>query len=399
MPDKGHFPRIQPLTRAAAARLLTGASPALKRLLARFDRLFRLRSPFAPGLACIAGTIPLNAPEREAFGMPVLSATGNGLEARAALISCLGEAAEYLSSVEAPGDISFSIFAGLISEGWIHKAEKRAREPIDFVPAVEPVSGQRSALPADFCLRRAKKLRVLEPVGALSSGVAAGPDFAFAAERAILELVERDAAALWQFGGRIPRRAGRKAQSAAKAVLAKLRQGNAARLTRLLDLTSDACIPVIAAWSMDRSGAGLACGIAARRTPEAAAEAAVLELAQMEMAAALSLMKLEERGEAALSDADRRHLVRQKIRPLEQSLFQAGAVGRPRLIRPEAELALSLAARGIRIYLVDLTRAGIGISAARAVSPELQPFSGDAVTARLRALTKKRRPAAAINIY
>ena len=68
--------------------------------------------------------------------------------------------------------------------------------------SIHSSGGHDVLLPADWCLRRATGQQRLRPRTALSVGVAAGPTFDWAASRALLELVERDAASLWWIGGR-----------------------------------------------------------------------------------------------------------------------------------------------------------------------------------------------------
>src|SRR5207237_935432 len=119
--------------------------------------------------------------------------------------------------------------------------------PLDWIDAREVGSGRVVALPADLCLRRAPECRRIEPVGPLSTGVAAGPDFAFAAVRGGLELCERDAAALWWLGGRLPRAfpLEHPASVAGTKLIGALRQDRTDRQTLLLDLTTDLEVPVI----------------------------------------------------------------------------------------------------------------------------------------------------------
>ena len=62
-------------------------------------------------------------------------------------------------------------------------------------------TGSDVLVPADWCVRRAPRRMGLQPPWILGSGVAAGPDWDWAASRALLELIERDAVALWWLGG------------------------------------------------------------------------------------------------------------------------------------------------------------------------------------------------------
>jgi ribosomal protein S12 methylthiotransferase accessory factor len=322
--------------------------------------------------------------------------TGNGETLHAALISCLGEAADHLSQFERPSDVNTAANGrglDLVAEGWIAQAISNAdkTKTMDWVLALDVVDRHPVLLPADICLRRQHQRRAIEPTWALSSGVAAGPSFAAAAARAVLELCERDAAALWWLGGRLPTSfpAGHPASETGVALLARLRQGETSRQSLLLDITSDLAVPTVAAVSYDRDSRGMACGLAARLAWEEATQAAVLEMCQMELAAPVAMAKRAELGEMRLNETDRGHLRRavfsaadcDLLRPRESSDLSQ------RLPAPGLEgLVDWLGTRGIQIFLVDLTRQDIGVPVVRAVSPDLQPFSSDVSTERYASL-------------
>jgi hypothetical protein len=146
----------------------------------------------------------------------------------------------------------------------------------------------------------------------LSIGCAAGPSTDAAALHGLLELVERDAAAVWWRGGRRPRPLALEhpALADAAALLARLRQGGRGRRSWLLDITTDLGVPAVAAVSVGLDGAGFCCGLAARPGLAAACRAALLELCQMELALAVVAAKREEGGEAALNPRDLSHQAR-----------------------------------------------------------------------------------------
>src|SRR5712671_3232548 len=172
------------------------ASAELVAVAERLTRVFSIASPFAPGLRCIGAEIAIDA----ASNATRLSVAGNGETLAAALVSCLGEAAEFLSQFERPGDIEAGIAGSdrtkFAADGWIAEAMSRADRTIDWINASDASTGDIALLPADLCLRRPPTRRAIEPVVALSSGAAAGPSFETAALRAVLELCERDAAAM-----------------------------------------------------------------------------------------------------------------------------------------------------------------------------------------------------------
>ncbi len=318
----------------------------------------------------------------------------------AALVSCLGEAADHLSQFERPNDVDTAGAndrgSALPAAGWISQAISSAdkTKTLDWIGARDAIAGHRVLLPADICIRRQQRRRAIEPVGALSSGVAAGPSFETAAARAVLELCERDAAALWWLGGRPPKSfpVGHPAGETGSALLERLRQGETSRRSLLLDITTDLAVPAVAAVSVDRDGRGMACGLAARQRWEEAARAAVLEMCQMELAAPVAAAKRAELGEMRLNEADRRHLRRAAFSAADCDLLdprESSPLAQP-LPSPDFEGLIDwLRARGIRVFLVDLTRQDIGVPVVRAVSPDLQPFSPDVSTERCISLVSR----------
>jgi thiazole/oxazole-forming peptide maturase SagD family component len=369
------------------------ASAELVALAGRLARVFSITSPFAPGLRCIGGEIAIDVDPTAASGASRLSVAGNGETLAAALVSCLGEAADFLSQFERPGDIEARLAGSdrtnFVADGWIAEAMSHAERTIDWINASDASTGDKALLPADLCLRRPPTRRAIEPVGALSSGAAAGPSFETAAIRAVLELCERDAAAMWWLGGCRPKRFAleHSATKAAAELIERLRQGETARRTVLLDITTDNGVPVVAAVSVDNNGRGMACGLSSRLTASDAARAAVLEMCQMEMAAPVAEAKRAEGGDAVLNEADRRHLRRAEFAAADCELLHPRDMARHTTSGPAATLGLKgltgyLRNRGIRLFLVDHTRQDIGVAVARVVSPDLQPFSAAVSTKR-----------------
>ena len=121
---------------------------------------------------------------------------------------------------------------------------------------------------------------------------------------------------MWWLGGCRPKRFAldHPAIRAGAELIARLRQGETARRTLLLDITTENGVPAVAAVSMDRDGRGMAYGLSSRLDASEAAGSAILEMCQMEMAAPIAEAKRAEGGDAALNDADRRHLRRAAVR-------------------------------------------------------------------------------------
>jgi thiazole/oxazole-forming peptide maturase SagD family component len=367
---------------------------ALRTLSPRVARCFRIVGGYAPGLVIAGAEITLSPEDAAANGAATLSATGAGVTLRAALTACFGEAAELLAQFEQPGDVAAVLSrreaaaqASACETGWIGHALTTNPEtrPIAWTRAHDETTGQPVIIPSDLCLRRDPHVRAIEPIGALSSGCAAGPALDAAKLRATLELIERDAAALWWYGGRQPGPVASHVQAAGEALLAALRQGATPRRTTLLDLTTELAVPVIAAISSDADGRGFACGLGCRLNAEDAAEAAIRELCQMELSAPLAAMKRTARGEAALNAADRRHLQRAAFGSNVCRLLVPHPYETESAMPPGDWLALiaRLQRYGMRLITADLTRADTGVPVLRALAPELQPFVPEPVTPRL----------------
>ena len=363
---------------ALLRRVADATSPQLAALAARLARTFVIVSPFAPEFCCIGAEVALDAAGHAAYGGSRLSVTGNGTSLEDALTACLGETADRLSQVANGGDVGTD--AMRVADGWI-AAAITMDEP-DWMPARDLVDGSTRAVPAGLCVRPSG----IRHAGPLSAGVAAGADRESATLRAVLELCERDAAALWWLGGRRPKAfpLEHDASRAGLELIATLRRGRTERHTLLFDIATDIAVPVVAAVSLDAAGQGLACGLAARLRWDDAARAAILELLQMELAAPVAASKLREAGAAALTEADRQHLRRAAVAARDCALLSPLGASTIRPPAPHlAALTDQLRARGIRLFAVDLTRPDIGVPVVRALSPELQPYTDGIVTERM----------------
>jgi ribosomal protein S12 methylthiotransferase accessory factor len=355
----------------------------LFRAASRFPRLFTLDCPTAPGLAVFGAEVPLGA------GRAGVSGVGASL--MEAFEGCVGEGVELLSSVEAPADRARfgtppeppAWLAGLLPEG---------AAPADWIELLRLDAPGTAWLPAGLCLRRPQP--EFAPPWPLSIGCAAGPTPEAAALHALLELVERDAAALWWRGGQPGRPVALEdpAMAAAAALIGRLRRGEPGRRSWLLDIGTDLGVPVIAALSTGPGGEGFCCGLAARASRAAAARAALLEMAQMEMAHAVVLAKQAESGPAALNPHDRALLARYHgIRATGCALLhpQGPADPGPDLpADPAAAMAVlvgRLAAGGLPVLALDLTRPELRLPALRLHVPGLEVEPSGTAGGRLRA--------------
>lgn len=356
---------------------------ALLRAAARLKRVFALHARQAPGLVFLGGEADPATLGPAYRGSAVGSLAGSGVSLRAAFEACIGEGIEYLSQFEAPGDVAADpadlprpeMFPGSSdaaawpagSRGWV-----RGRRLGD---------GEAMLLPAERCLRPIGPVSEPPPF-MLGTGCAAGASLDAAALHGLFELVERDATALWWRGGRPGRPVALESAAALEAseLLRRLRGDTAERRSWLLDITTDLDIPCIAAISVEPDGRGVACGHAARLSLAAAARAAVREMCHIELAYDVVAAKRAERGDAALNDADHRHLARATaIDAADCALLHPH--GAPRLAAEPDEMSATaalaeavrrLGAAGHEAYIVDLTRPLFGIPAARVVVPGLQ---------------------------
>jgi ribosomal protein S12 methylthiotransferase accessory factor len=391
-------PAGQQLLAATAAR--HGAGVAASAGIA--ERLFLLRSSEAPGLRFVGGTARVRIGDRS----EVVSISGAGETLEDALAACLGEGVERMAQWERAGDIACrarpeavaddvlpSVAAGVRER--LDEGADDPRRPLDWVSARCLATGRATLVPADWCLRRGPGNDLQLPGTALSTGAAAGPSTTHAAVAGLLELIERDAAALWWLGGHHGRPLSLEGRAIRDAVtlLQQLRSGGAARRSWLIDITSDLGIPVIAALSVDRNGGSLACGLAARLDREAAARKALLEMAQMELGNALVARKVAEGGEAALDPAERRLLMRNTVIGADCHLLHprgspaAASSGEASELSPEEALAVlsaRLAGHGIEVALVHLQRPDMPLATVCAIAPALQQLPSEATTQRLR---------------
>lgn len=389
---------VQPSAGAEARRLVATAAarhgPWLIETAGLVDQFLWLRSAAAPGLWFVGATAAITTDDAPPFR---IAAGGSGLSPEDALAACLGEAIERTSQRERPGDLVADMQAEVAWPDQCVELAGLARLPIealavDVVRAATPVrQGQAAWLPADWCLRRAPPGLLALPGAALSTGCAAGLDLQDAITRGTLELIERDAAALWWIGGAPATEVGPQSPCAQAGlrVLADLRQDSGQRSTRLLDITSDLAVPVRAAVSFEADGRGFACGLAARFSPEEAAKAAILELGQMELGLELARSKARQLPPTRLTPEDRRHLLRAAaVGPehidvrVHPASHEAGHASR-RIEATLEGLMRTLADRDLACLAVDLSRPDLPLAVAKVVVPRLQQLPCDIATGRL----------------
>lgn len=208
-------------------------------------------------------------------------------------------------------------------------------------------------------------------------GAAAGPDRSFARTGARHELCERVAAARWWHARTPARRAPARARGEAAALLAR-HPRRRARRTGLLDIGTVPGLAVILAWSAEANGRGLCFGLACRGAPAAAAEAAVIELFQMEFA--LALARARRASGVVLPTAEARLLDRAER--LALPWLWRRRPGQPRPAAAPAARPAVLAGRlhraGLRHQLHEtaMPTAGLRVAVARLVPAAGAPRAG-----------------------
>jgi oxazoline/thiazoline synthase len=200
---------------------------------------------------------------------------------------------------------------------------------------------------------------------ATSNGCAAGPTPGAAAIGGLLELIERDAAAIWWYN-RIPRPAlDLKASNDERLIRMREAFEATGRTFDLLDITTDLGVPSVAAVSRRMAGApGWTLGFGAAATFAEAALRAAGELAQLIPATDNPAHRNPAPWVDSATPEDNPHLV-----PQERIAAPSRALG------PGLEpLTAALRDVGLRAYVVDQTHPLIGVPVVRVLAPGLVHF-------------------------
>jgi ribosomal protein S12 methylthiotransferase accessory factor len=369
------------------------------RAAAAFRRLFRLPMPDTPGLVFFGAEADPTCLGPHNAALPVGGFAGSGLDPRRAFESCVGEGIEYLSQFAQPDDPLLSSVIDLSGKTLDPGANSFVRavfsacgvvadRAVSWISVRRLTDGAACWFPTDLCLRR-KPADFIPPLK-LSTGCAAGVTRDAATLRAMLELIERDAAALWWRGGRRGRAIVPDSDTgqAAAAMLQRIRQGQGGRRTVLLDITTDLGVPVVAAFSAREDGYGFALGLGARTTLAEASIAAIFEMCQSELSLHVIAAKRRESGEAALNESDRRQVARATMLDTNNCLLlhpvdTKVAAPMPFLGDPVQSIVQLLAVRGIVAYALDLTRPRFDVPVVRVIAPGLQSEPCEIIGERL----------------
>jgi ribosomal protein S12 methylthiotransferase accessory factor len=319
---------------------------------------------------------------------------GRGLTRAAAMASCLGETAEFVSAlvwgdeplifarVDDCGESCLNPGNLLLCSDYQYAtrdAYNKVMLGLDHIPARLPVH-QKIAWSQAFSLEGIEQ--ILVPAGLIytdylsdiewlgradSTGCAAGPNIEAAIVSAFLELVERDAVAIWWYAQhRLPRVCIRYFESIKDLVRALEAR---TRRFSVLDATSDLAIPTFIAISFEPDGSLVALGASANFDPELAVSSAITEMLQIEVS-------LRIRKATGWDDID---LLQYWIESVSTSLLPflvpAGTCLTAKTDKVENSIErCSTAASnvGLKAYFINLSRDNIGVPVVRVVVPGMR---------------------------
>jgi bacteriocin biosynthesis cyclodehydratase domain-containing protein len=265
-----------------------------------------------------------------------------------------------------------------------HGAFQRVGRPFDPTAVTDwtPVwslSGRRRLLPTSYLYYGTPRESTAGGVRADSNGSAAGSSLEDAILQGALELVERDAVALWWYNRTpVP---GVDLASFADPWLEEM-SGNYAAIGRelwVLDLTADLEIPVMVALSRRTDGPheNVTFGFGAHLDPRIAVRRAVTELNQV--------LPVVQASGHELDDPDARHWLayasvanQPYLRPAAGQRVRTAAdfpfVNRAD-VRDDVEALTRVFARaGLDLLVLDQTRPDVGIPVVKVLAPGLRPF-------------------------
>ncbi|MEV6753666.1 TOMM precursor leader peptide-binding protein [Streptomyces sp. NPDC051214] len=255
--------------------------------------------------------------------------------------------------------------------------------PVDWTPVWSLATGTHRLLPTGMLYFPADTVSAGDPI-ADSNGNAAGSSFEDAVLQGFLELVERDAVALWWYNR--TRQPGIDLHSFAEPYIDQLREGYARfhREIWALDLTSDLGIPVVVALSRrtDKPSEDIIFGFGAHLDPRIALRRALTEMGQLLPAVSGA------RPDGSGYRVDQPEAVtwwRRETTATQPYLTPApGAVPRAPhswdyIARGDLRDDLSaatglLASHGMDLLVLDQTRPDIGLPVVKVVVPGLRHF-------------------------
>jgi ribosomal protein S12 methylthiotransferase accessory factor YcaO len=318
----------------------------LTRALADDFQIMPLDEPEAPLFLAIA--LPM---EEGVTGLKPRLPAGRGMTLQQSVLAAGAEALELRASL---AQAHVASLQGL-----------PRRDGLAMVQAADLLTGDSIAVRAqDIYLDCAAVLSERLCHDATSTGCAVGPDRDSATATALWECVERDAVALWWHGqkpgGAIPLEV---IDAYQPRLFWWLHQRP--RVTRLLNITTDVGLPVVAAVAADADGRVVAVGSAARPVLADAALAAVTEMVQTEVGLARAKDAGDPEATAWIAHASL----------TGQSQFRPGPA-RASKDQERPDLLLRLAELGHRALAVELTVPGDPMPTMRVLVPGLCAMQG-----------------------
>jgi len=212
-----------------------------------------------------------------------------------------------------------------------------------------------------------------------TNGSAVADTVATASDKAMFELIERDAVSIWWYN-RIMR--DRVPDGLVKAGcgddLHKWLESRE-RHFHLIDISSDLGVPVAAALSYEPDGTMIADGYAAGRNWPEAISGAVLEMLQAEVSLSFMQQKADTDAKGTPMATKSSFFEETLRRNLYSEPFMVAR--RPPSPVPASDTEITapavlanLARKNVQVLVADLTRPELGIPAARAVSPQLRDW-------------------------
>jgi oxazoline/thiazoline synthase len=337
-------------------------------------------------------------------------AFGKGYHRAQAVIGCIGEAIERYSIMQGGADLIIGstrelgdevidprLLLNFSARQYSYRAELNALHggfnwiPLEFDPTkrigwvrvVSMIDTKNRLVPAAYCYFGNKQDAGRQFIRADTNGCASGNSVRDAQLRALLELIERDAAAIWWYN-RVPRPLV-DLDSFAVPMFEDFKSwaSRAGRILRVLDITTDLDIPAYVAISArDPSGDCIAFGFGCHADACRGIAHALIEMYQM---CVLFETAFEGDELTGFEDAQRRAAARWlREETLETQNFMEpfgsrcacdyGPLAPAQKHDPLDHLVWSLQRHGLESYYVELTRRDIGLPVVRAVVPCLRHF-------------------------
>ncbi len=292
--------------------------------------------------------------------------SGRGVTRTQAIVSAAAEAIELKALLARPGQLPLEVFSEGDAEHFCLAAGLGKAKPLR-VPAQEVILDYAAITGEPFTH------------DANTSGCAAGVDFEDALDRALLELIERDALSAWWHGQHLRRKF--ELHDVLKShprlvAFCETRQ----RITTILDLATDIRVPVLASVSWEPSGGAIAIGCCAHPDLEAAAEASFTEMLQTEVAMQLAGTENPELNSWNM-----------EMNAKTLAHLHGGDMGKEsKMERNNLDARQALAKAGFSAYYCDFSQPDMPLSVVRAIIPGLSGLGSSRSADRIHLLRQSQ---------